>query len=649
MKRILLAILFTSTAAFSQNEYAFQVKVNHHTTLAELVASGYLPEDVRIQYDVAGKTDQFDWLPENNFVTVTGDRTIQARLSNDGFEVLSSRQIIRKSYKGNPSYPLQFGWPRVMDGWPSVYGQATTVADFNGNGDLELFLSNIEGFMYMWRNNGTFVLGYPRTPINQGWSTASREGAAAGDIDGDGQLETILGQAEGFLRANTFSSLPPNGFPHALGNWKWTNEPALYDFDNDGKDEIVLVTYDYPTAVPEGPALLHIFNEDFTELPGWPQQLLQHSESSPAIGDIDGDGEMEIVVGSGRSIPNDIAGELNAFNLDGTKCSGFPILVGPDVHASPALYDIDMNGTLDILIRLSPDATGVNGIYAYDGTGQQLPGFPAVITRGGSKNGVPAIADVNGDGLPEIAYGTIEAVDSARVWLFDNAGQIMPGFPQPVFATWVEESVVLEDVSGDGLADIVCGTNGVGSDYAKVWAFDHTGSVIPDFPIAITETFSTLETTPTIIDFDGDGDTEIITVSHEGTVHIFDTPGIPSASSWPTFKYNAARHSSNPASITGLEEPFTPTIPRSSILFPLYPNPFNPTATIRFSLALPQSVTIEAYNILGAKIAVLLDNEHRAAGDHSIRFEGGKLASGIYFIYLQAGEDIHIQKALLSR
>ncbi|MEL6821626.1 MAG: FG-GAP-like repeat-containing protein [Calditrichota bacterium] len=648
MKRIISLLLIASVAAYAQEQHAFNVKINSNKALEKLANSGYQLEDVRIQYDAAGKADNFDWLADNGFVTVIGDQATRIRLAEEGYTVLADTRITRRAVKGNRNYPLQFGWPRIMDGWPSVYGQATTIADFNGNGDLELFLSNIEGFMYMWRTNGTFVLGYPRTPINQGWSTASREGAAAGDIDGDGQLEAILGQAEGFLRANPFSSLPPNGFPHTLGNWTWTNEPALYDFDNDGKDEIVLVSYAYPTAVPEGPALLHIFNEDFTELPGWPQQLLQHSESSPAIGDIDGDGEMEIVVGSGRSTPNDIAGELNAFNLDGTRCSGFPILVGPDVHASPALYDIDMNGTLDILIRLSPDATGVNGIYAYDGTGQLLQGFPAVLTRGGSKNGVPAIADANGDGLPEIAYGTIEAVDSARVWLFDNSGQIMPGFPQPVFATWVEESVVLEDVSGDGLADIICGTNGVGSDYAKVWAFDHNGNVVPDFPITINETFSTLETTPTIIDFDGDGDTEIITASHEGTVHIFDTPGIPAASSWPTFKYNAARHSSNPSSITGLD-PLPEAIPQYVTLYPLYPNPFNPSTTIRFSLSQPQAVSIEAYTILGSRAVVLLENEFKAAGEHSLHLNAGDLASGIYFIRLQAGNNIRMQKALLSR
>jgi len=632
----------------AQNDRVIQVKVDRAETIEQLIAHNHLIPDVKSFVNKQGRLE-IEWLNENGYVTLIGSQSIVKQLQYDGYTVVSNKPYIKKTpaYSANKNYPLQFGWPRIMSGWPAVYGQATTVADFNGNGDLELFLSNIEGFMYMWRNNGTFVLGYPLSPLNNGWSTASREGAAAGDINGDGILEAVLGQAVGLLRANQYTSLPLNGFPHQLGTWIWTNEPALYDFDDDGRDEIVLVTYEYPSAVPEGPAEIHILNEDLTELPGWPQQMLQHSESSPAIGDIDGDGLMEIVVGSGQSTANDIAGELLAFNHDGSVCSGFPILVGPDVNASPALYDIDMNGTLDILIRIKPDA-GVNGIYAFDGTGQSLPGFPAVLTRGGSKNGVPAIADVNGDGLPEIAYGTVEAVDSARVWLFNNSGQIMPGFPKPVFATWVEESVVLEDVSGDGLADIICGTNGVGSDYAQLWAIDYQGNVIPDFPIQINETFSTLETTPTVIDFDNDGDTEIITASHDGTVYVFDTPGIPAASSWPMFKFNHQRQSSNKTSVTGISSDLSP-IPQRAELLPAYPNPFNPSTTIRYRLAAAQMVSITIYNVLGKKLVSLLDGEQKEAGEHKLLFDASNYPSGIYFVFLNTDGQSFIQKALLSR
>ncbi|MGH1362403.1 MAG: T9SS type A sorting domain-containing protein [Calditrichia bacterium] len=647
MKHVMLILCCAMSILSAQNDRMIQIKVDRAETIEKLIAQNHIIPDIKSFTNKQGRLE-VEWLNENGYVTVIGSPSLVKQLKYHGYTVLSNKPYIKKTpaYSANSNYPLQFGWPRIMSGWPAVYGQATTVADFNGNGDLELFLSNIEGFMYMWRNNGTFVLGYPLSPLNNGWSTASREGAAAGDINGDGILEAVLGQAVGLLRANQYTSLPLNGFPHQLGTWIWTNEPALYDFDDDGRDEIVLVTYEYPSAVPEGPAEIHVLNEDLTELPGWPQQMLQHSESSPAIGDIDGDGLMEIVVGSGQSTANDIAGELLAFNHDGSVCSGFPILVGPDVNASPALYDIDMNGTLDILIRIKPD-TGANGIYAFDGTGQSLPGFPAVLTRGGSKNGVPAIADVNGDGLPEIAYGTVEAVDSARVWLFSNSGQIIPGFPKPVFATWVEESVVLEDVSGDGLADIICGTNGVGSDYAQLWAFDYQGNVIPDFPIQINETFSTLETTPTVIDFDNDGDTEIITASHDGTVYVFDTPGIPAASSWPMFKFNHQRQSSNTTSITGISSVFSPT-PQRAELLPTYPNPFNPSTTIRYRLATAKTVHISIYNVLGKKLVTLLNGEQQA-GEHELLFDASNYPSGIYLISLYADGQSFIQKALLSR
>ncbi len=65
-----------------------------------------------------------------------------------------------------------------------------------------------------------------------------------------------------------------------------------------------------------------------------------------------------------------------------------------------------------------------------------------------------------------------------------------------------------------------------------------------------------------------------------------------------------------------------------------YPNPFNPVTTIRFGLAMAVNVNLTIYDILGRRVAVLV-NERMGAGVHDVRFDGRGLSSGVYFYRLQ--------------
>ena len=649
----LLLALFTLHGATMR--YA-RVAVDDADQVIQLHLAGFQLEDARIYTAQIGTDVSYraTWLADNGYVTIIieDNRQIE-RLQEKGFIILQEgrQERLERPAPAESVLPFQFGWPRSMSGSPGVYGQATTITDFNGNGEKEIFLSNIEGYAYMWKPNGAFVLGFPQPPNPPNvWSTGSRETAAAGDVNGDGSKEVVFGRWVGMLYAFQYhlgAQLP--GFPLNLGQLVSTNDPLLYDFDDDGKDEMLI--YRYPDQITYAPGFISIYDEDGSNLPGWPQTVPQYSESAPAIGDIDGDGQMEIVLGSG-DVPNGgVPGEIYAFEFDGSVLPGFPITTGYGADTPVTIYDIDMNGEKDILMRVKVGE--VNGIYAYDGGGNLLPGFPAVLTSGGSAHGAPAIADVNGDGLPEIAYGTVEAVDLGKVWLFSHTGQLMPGFPQPVFATWVEESVSLEDVSGDGLPDIVCGTNGVGSDYAQLWAFDYQGNVVDGFPIPNLETLSSLESTPSIYDIDGDGDTEIFTASISGTVFAYDSPGIPASTSWPTYKYNAARWGSIPDDITGLEGGGSEIIPARAELYQNYPNPFNPETNFGFRIADFGFTTLRIYDISGRLVKTLLEQE-LAPGEYRFTWDGRNesgrvLASGVYLYRLRAGDFVQTRKLILLR
>lgn len=79
-----------------------------------------------------------------------------------------------------------------------------------------------------------------------------------------------------------------------------------------------------------------------------------------------------------------------------------------------------------------------------------------------------------------------------------------------------------------------------------------------------------------------------------------------------------------------------------------YPNPFNPTTTINYALPTTGSVRLEVYNIMGQRVATLV-NAAQTAGNYSVQFNAANLASGVYIYRLQHGQHVQVQKMLLIK
>ena len=80
-----------------------------------------------------------------------------------------------------------------------------------------------------------------------------------------------------------------------------------------------------------------------------------------------------------------------------------------------------------------------------------------------------------------------------------------------------------------------------------------------------------------------------------------------------------------------------------------YPNPFNPTTKISFTLASTTDVTLEVYNLLGQKVATLLQNEKMTAGKYTQTFNAGSLASGMYFYRISTPNFVKSRKMMLIK
>ena len=88
--------------------------------------------------------------------------------------------------------------------------------------------------------------------------------------------------------------------------------------------------------------------------------------------------------------------------------------------------------------------------------------------------------------------------------------------------------------------------------------------------------------------------------------------------------------------------------PEEVLLHQNYPNPFNPSTTIRYALPIRSHVVLTIFNMLGERVAELVNREVEA-GYHEVQFDGATLASGVYFYRLQAGDFVHSKKLMIVR
>jgi hypothetical protein len=125
-------------------------------------------------------------------------------------------------------------------------------------------------------------------------------------------------------------------------------------------------------------------------------------------------------------------------------------------------------------------------------------------------------------------------------------------------------------------------------------------------------------------------------------------PGRPARQRGPAPPRRRARRALSGARRRRAHRRRGPTASRDFAFEPVYPNPAREAATFRFSLPHAAPVTLEVYDVLGRRVALLVDDE-LAAGAHEARWRAAAAAPGVYVVRLRAGERVEAQRITVVR
>ena len=485
--------------------------------------------------------------------------------------------VLGRAERVQPRFPLNLG----------TSGESSpTLADLADDPAQEIVLATSDGrIRVLSGKSGRTLAGWPRKmrAVPGSRRAAKRIGPvragllatpAVGDVAAGPGPEIVAAGLDGRVYAWSPRGRPLPGFPYRIGLRRPAEDgrldaaiyasPALADLAGSSKLEVVFGAADQKIYAIDGRG---------RDLPGWPVLARDGDDvakilSSPAIGDLNGDGAPDIVEGTGEaygSTPS-TSGRVHAFDARGVPLPGWPVeppaiaadsipLVGEGVPVSPALADVDGDGDDEVAV-----AAFTGNPELYDGDGSRLGGaggqsrFQVAGTGPGSRSSAPATLALGAnaafgrtapDGPLQLFGGLIDArlaqaqaspasdVDFEHVlggW--DAAsGAWLPGFPAPTEGWQLPSAPAIADVSGDGAAEVIAGSSG-----NLLHAFQPGGGEPPGWP---KQAAGWLLASPAVGEVDGDRSAEVVAVTRDGYLFVWNTRARAGAGEWPSFRHDA--------------------------------------------------------------------------------------------------------------
>ena len=466
---------------------------------------------------------------------------------------------------------------------------------------------------------------------HEGWLASP----AIADLDGDGENEIVVARAERLLCFNADGSIK---WTFDFDGREWAS-PIVADFRGDSALEIAFAAR----------SQVHLLDASGKELSGFPVQW-EDEMRSLAAGDVDGDGQLDLVAAPARSGPTDV---MNAWHADGSPVAGFPpnkastsgcekqCYLAGCYDQNLAVGDLDGDGRHDIVAphdnayisihkgtgeafdanaMFKPAKTpGVRYLHDLELAIQGYANDEETALQAHFTNTAPAIADIDGDGVYEVVFtGSVQNAaqtdrekgvglwavrsDASRVpgWevpyhapdyvegLWDPGGNIVAitnqvtvadidatrpglemvfvGFDARIHAVAADNTMIWQvgytnsadvfcpgvavgDLSGDGIPEIVFTTYSTKENKGSLFILDAGGNTLFEEPLPGRGSMAV----PTLGDVDGDGTVDIVVdlKDAEDKVELARVYRVPGSSAncllWPTGRGNYLRNGWVPA------------------------------------------------------------------------------------------------------
>jgi large repetitive protein len=406
---------------------------------------------------------------------------------------------------GIPLFPtaIYFNEGGLFPGPPTLIGgpnetRCVVVGDIDGNGYLDIVQSNFgaTACTYVYLNRQSDVDSLPAWSSPAGHQTL---GVALADLNGDQRLDLICAN---FDQPNTIYYHEADSLYATTPSW--SSGPAdsgedveVGDVDGDGDVDLIIANFEQPTALylndlsDTGGAL--------TTIPAWGTSRADRTIDT-ALGDIDGDGDLDLVCGNADELSTVYMNLTPPLELEPSWESVFP---AQNRTKSVALGDVDGDGDLDLVCGNGGAEEMVSTCYLnQDGRFETTPSWLSAEPR---RTASIALANVNLDDRLDLICGNQGEIDGEVSTAFQNIGGSFSSLP-----TWtsgprkVTTSVAVGDINGDGLVDLVCGNGGDSS-----MVFLNLGSNFDTKPAWASN--DTLQTSGIALgDVDGDGDLDLV-------------------------------------------------------------------------------------------------------------------------------------------
>ncbi|MBD3169448.1 MAG: hypothetical protein GF307_08190, partial [candidate division Zixibacteria bacterium] len=298
-----------------------------------------------------------------------------------------------------------------------------------------------------------------------------------------------------FFESGTAEIEPLPGFPRTFVDHPYLGTGlggiVLADLDSDHYQEIVFGCYNK----------IYVLKHDGSCYEGWPQTFGSYTPGQPSVGDIDGDGELEIAGSIIMPQPN--ASKLFVWNPDGSIIFYKEFPNNPHL---PVFYDLDADNKCELLVCNYHESL----LYIFDGNGENFDGWPREYHP---IKGSPAIGDINNDNELEIIFISDPDSTNSLIQCVHIDGSNCDGFPYlitaPVgraIAHSHSDGISLVDMDSDGYQELLFKYSFRTEDFAFInqkWILKHNGIPMTYWPITEDGDFNFAPVAADIIEGDG--------------------------------------------------------------------------------------------------------------------------------------------------